>query len=197
MAKSSQFERITHEEYLRREAESPVKHDFIDGRMVEREIVAMAGGSPNHVEITPTLLRMLGVALRKQPCRPFGSDTLVHVDEIDRDYYPDAGVACPPNYLSETVGVIDNPTVVIEVLSPSSERDDRGDKFRDYRLLPTLQDYVLVSTKRATVEVFSRQADDSWNLRVFLPGTSAHLPSVGVDLPLDEIYENATFDDGA
>lgn len=197
MAKSSQFERITHEEYLRREAESPVKHDFIDGRMVEREIVAMAGGSPNHVEITPTLLRMLGVALRKKPCRPFGSDTLVHVDEIDRDYYPDAGVACPPNYLSETVGVIDNPTVVIEVLSPSSERDDRGDKFRDYRLLPTLQDYVLVSTKRATVEVFSRQADDSWNLRVFLPGTSAHLPSVGVDLPLDEIYENATFDDGA
>ena len=195
MAKSPTLERITHEEYLRREAESPVKHDFIDGVMVEREIVAMAGGSPNHVRITPSITRMLGNALRGKPCRPFDSDTLVHVEEIDRDYYPDAGVACPPNYLSETVGVIDNPTVIVEVLSPSSEREDRGDKFRDYRSLPSLQDYVLVATKRATVEVFSRQADGSWNLRVYLEGTTAHLPSIRVDLPLDEIYENATFDE--
>ena len=85
--------------------------------------------------------------------------------------------------------MIDNPTVIVEVLSPSSEKDDRGDKFRDYRLLSSLRDYVLVSTKRPAVEVFSRQDDGSWNLRVYVHGSTAHLPSVGVDLPLDELYE--------
>ena len=195
MAKLVTFERITREEYLRREALSPVKHDFIDGRMVEREIVSMAGGSPNHVEITPTLIGMLRTALRGKTCRPFGSDTLVHIEAIDRDYYPDAGVACPPNYLSDTVGEIDNPTVIVEVLSPSSEKNDRGDKFEDYRLLPSLRDYVLVSTRRRSVEVFSREEDDSWTLRIFVQSSTAHLPSVGVDLPLDELYENAVFNE--
>lgn len=194
MAQPAFTERITHEEFLRREAASPVKHHFIGGRMVEREVVAMAGGSPNHVRITPVLSRMLGVALRGKPCRPFDSDTLVRIEEVDQDYYPDAGVACPPNFLSDTVGVIDNPTVIVEVLSPSSEKDDRGDKFENYRLLPSLRDYVLVATKRPSVEVFSRQDDGSWNLRVYVHGATAHLPSVGVDLPLDELYENAVFD---
>ena len=77
------------------------------------------------------------------------------------------------------------------MLSPSSEKDDRGDKFADYRRLPSLRDYVLVSTKQPAVEVFSRQDDGSWSLRVYLRGTVAHLPSVGVDLPLDELYETA------
>ena len=197
MAQPASLERITHEEYLRREAVSPVKHHFIDGRMVEREIVSMAGGSPNHVRITPVLSRMLGNSLRGRTCQPFDSDTSVHIEAADRDYYPDAGIACPPNFLSETVGVIDNPTVVVEVLSPSSEKDDRGDKFRDYRLLPSLRDYVLVSTRRPTVEVFSLQDDGSWNLRVYVRGATAHLPSVGIDLPLDELYENALFDEAS
>lgn len=197
MAKSEAFERIPWAEYLRREAASSVKHHFIDGQMVEREVVAMAGGSPNHVRITPVITGMLRAALHGRTCKPFDSDTLVHIDEIDRDYYPDAGIACPPNYLSETVGVIDNPTVIFEVLSPSSEKDDRGDKFRDYRLLSSLRDYVLVSTKRPSVEVFSLQDDGSWNLRVYVHGATAHLPSVGLDLPLDELYENAVFDESA
>ncbi len=195
MANAASIDRITREEYLRREAASLVKHDFIDGRMVEREVVAMAGGSPNHVRITPVLTGMLHAALRGRTCQPFDSDTLVHIEEIDRDYYPDAGIACPPNFLSDTVGEIDNPTVIVEVLSPSSEKADRGDKFHDYRLLPSLRDYVLVSTKRASVEVFSRQDDGSWNLRVYVHGATAHLPSVGIDLSLDELYENAVFDE--
>lgn len=194
MAKPTSLERIGYDEYLRREEASPVKHDFVDGCMVERTVEAMAGGSPNHVRITPALMGMLRNALRGRECRAFDADTSIRVEDAGRNYRPDAGVACPPNFLSDRVGVIDNPVVLFEVLSPATERAERGDKFLDYRLLPSLRDYVLISSVRRMVEVFSRQEDGSWNLRIFIHGSVAHLPSVGIDLDLSELYEDATFE---
>lgn len=194
MAQPTSLERMTFEEYLRLEETSPVKHHFVRGRRIERFAEAMAGGSPNHVRITPSLSRILGSALRGRTCRSFDADTLIRVEEAGASYYADAGIACPPNFLSDRVGVIDNPTVIVEVLSPSSEKYDRGAKFHNYRLLPSLQDYVLVATDRPMVEVFSRQDDGSWNLRIFIHGATAHLPSVGIDLPLVELYEDAVFE---
>lgn len=191
----SSLEKISYEEYLRLEETSPVKHDFVRGQRVERNVEAMAGGSPNHVRITPVLTGMLRAALRGSKCRSFDSDTLVRIDEAGANYYPDAGIACPPNFVSDRVGVIDNPKAIFEVLSPSTEKFDRSEKFANYRLLPSLQDYVLVSTERRLVEVFSRQDDGSWVVRFYVHGATAHLPSVGIDLPLDELYEDAAFEE--
>lgn len=83
--------------------------------------------------------------------------------------------------------------MIFEVLLPSTANFDRGEKFDDYKTLPSLQDYVLIESDRARVEVFSRM-EDGWVQRVYLPGTFAHLPSLNIDLSPEELYENATID---
>ena len=116
------------------------------------------------------------------------------IDASGSGYYPDGAIACPPNDLNPQQGTYDNPVAVFEVLSPGTENFDRRDKADDYKALPSLQDYVLVESDRARVEVFSRLPDGRWAQSVFLAGSVVHLPSVGIDLPLDELYENAAFD---
>ena len=129
------------------------------------------GGKPQpRPDHAPRLSRTLGNALQGRTCRSFDADTMIRVEAADRGFYADAGIACPPNYLSDRVGVIDNPTVVIEVLSPGTEKHDRGEKFRNYRFLASLRDDVLIASDRRSVEVFSLQDDGSWNRRIFVHG---------------------------
>ena len=170
-------------EYLRREREAKTKHEYVAG-----SVCKMAGAGRNHIELTAALGFEVRTALRGKSCRNLDQDVKVWVAARDRYYYPDATISCPPNFVDDANGVIDNPTVVVEVLSPSTRTLDRGPKFADYRTLPTLRDYVLIDSEARKVEVFSL-IEGVWMVRAYAEGTAV-LPSVGVELDLDELYRH-------
>ena len=191
MAQAAPLTLVSLEEYLDLEETAVDKHELFRG-----QIYAMVGGSSNHGEIIDSLAQVCGRALRgKKPCRFISDNRKVVVKEEGSGYYPDGAVAYPPSYVSPSRGTYDNPTIVFEVLSPSTERFDRTDKADDYKSLSSLRDYVLIESEKVRVEVFSRLDEGGWVQRVYLPGTVAHVPSVGIDLPLSELYENAIFEE--
>ncbi len=176
--------RVTPEEYLAFERAAHEKHELIDG-----EIVAMSGGSPQHVLIANNIGGELRSLLRLGPCRVFGSDLRVQISDSDLYTYPDVTVVCEsPRFEDDRRDSLVNPLVIFEVLSDSTESYDRGEKFARYRTLPSLADYVLVSQKRPLVEHFHRQGDGSWLLRAFGAGERLPLPSLGCEIAVDEIY---------
>lgn len=138
---------------------------------------------------------LLHGALRERACRVFGQDMRVRIPGKDRDKYPDLSVACPPRLEDDHRDTLINPTVLIEVLSPSTEDYDRGGKFADYRTLPSLREYVLVHQDAVLLEHHARQSDGAWLLREVRVGT-LQLASVGCAIPLREIYARV-FDDPA
>ncbi|HEX4953460.1 MAG TPA: Uma2 family endonuclease [Thermoanaerobaculia bacterium] len=184
MAEPAVQHRVTPEEYLAFERAAPERHELIDG-----EVVAMSGGTRRHALIAGKLIRVLGNALLGRPCDVFGSDLRVRIPASDLYTYPDVSVVCGESRLEdEQDDTLENPLVIFEVLSDSTESYDRGEKFARYRTLPSLAEYVLVSQKRPLVEHFQRQGDGSWLLRTFEAGESMPLPALGCELAVDEIY---------
>lgn len=174
---------LSPEDYLARERAAATKSEFIDG-----QVVAMAGASFSHVTVSGNLHGHLFAKLRGGPCRVLTSD--MRVRALDDYFYPDVTVVCaPPNLGGPPADTLLNPTVIVEVLSPSTERLDRTIKFRAYRRIPSLQAYVLVAQDYAWVDCFRRQGD-VW---VFssLAGLDdvLELPELGCRLTLAEIYE--------
>lgn len=177
----------TFEEYLAQEEASLEKHEFYQGH-----ILAMAGGTIRHAWLASQVTFALVSQLGRGPCRVFSSDLRVRVLETGLSTYPDLSVVC---------GAIEgdpldrhailNPSVLVEVLSPGSERYDRGEKFDHYQKIPSLQDYVLVSTETRKIEVFHRSADGSWRYTRAGPGERARLDSLGLALDVDELYRDA------
>lgn len=149
----------TYEEYLALERDSPTKHEFVDG-----EIYAMAGGTPRHSALALRASAALENG-RAAGCTVFQSDLRVRVLATGRAAYPDATIICgpleydPADLRRETVT---NPTLLMEVLSRSTEDIDRISKRRDYQLIPSLQEYVLVSQKEQRVEVYRRSSGENW-----------------------------------
>lgn len=177
-------------EYLTFERASETKHEFIDG-----EIVAMAGGGRNHNEIIGNLFFHLRRMLAGGPCRPFLSETRVKAAGGRLYTYPDVSVVCgEAQFEDAALDTLLNPTVIIEVLSPSTESYDRGAKFRRYQTLPSLREYVLVGQDSAQVEHYVRQDDGSWRY-VIVEGLEARLmlPTPGVALALSDVYERVEF----
>lgn len=177
---------ITPEEYLRQEEDSLEKHEYFNG-----EIFMMAGGSHNHNEICSNISAETRVRLRGTSCRQFGSEAKLLVNENGLYTYPDAMLVCGDvQTTNDTTQVILNPTVIFEVYSPSSERYDRGEKFRLYRPLPSFQEYILVHQDRPYVEQQLRQDDGSWRT-YFVEGLeeTLNLRTVDLALPLRQIYE--------
>ena len=175
----------TPEEYLAYERQVEYKNEYIAG-----QIIAMSGGSREHALISGNLLAALKVQLRGQSCETYGSDMRVKVTTRGMYTYPDLTVACNKPQFEDAHGdTLLNPTVIIEVLSPSTERYDRGAKFGYYRALPSLQEYLLVAQDQALVEHFVRAGDD-WVLHVADDLTAVvQLPSIGCALPLAEVYD--------
>jgi Uma2 family endonuclease len=178
---------ITHdytaEEYLALERQAEYKSEYIDG-----QIVAMSGGSFAHSVIAVNLGGTLLNLLHRTPCYVVNSDMRVRVDP--RLYtYPDATVICDEPELEDAEqDTLLNPTVIFEVLSPSTEAYDRGEKFRRYQRIPSLRQYVLVSQNQPTIEVFTRQGD-FWTYRQATGlDASIHLESVDCTLALGEVY---------
>lgn len=175
------------------EREAPNKHEFWAG-----EVFAMAGASYAHNLIVSNLIQLIGAALRDSPCVVLPSDLRVHVPASKGYVYPDLSIVCGgPDFLGEARDVIANPRVIVEVLSESTERFDRGDKFSGYRSLPSLSDYLLVGQTRARVEHYAREDESAgWLLREHGPGSSLQLSGVEAALAIDEIYRHVEFQAG-
>ncbi|MEM9691491.1 MAG: Uma2 family endonuclease [Myxococcota bacterium] len=174
--------RYTYAEYLAYERDSALKHEFDGG-----EILAMAGGSRRHNALASRVSAALERG-RQSGCIAFQSDQRVRVLATGRAMYPDATLVCGPiegDPADVTGATITNPTVLIEVLSPSTETDDRGGKWQHYQQLESLQEYVLVSQEQARVEHYWR-TDEGWRYEVTTEGTRTL--RCGVVLDLDHLY---------
>lgn len=180
-------QRYTFDEYVQLEETSPVKHEFLDGN-----VWAMAGGSPDHAGIAANVSMSLGIQLRDRPCRVFSSDLRIRVTETGLGTYPDLSVVCgqleldPADPKKQTVT---NPRVIVEILSPSTEAYDRGEKLSHYKRIPSIEDIVLIAHDRRQIEVWRREPN-GWLLTVVHDGGSAELHSVDCRLALDDVYRN-------
>lgn len=176
---------LTAAEYLAIERAAAFKSEFHDG-----EMFAMAGASREHNGVKENLIVELGSRLRGGPCRTFSSDQRVRVDATGAYTYPDIVLVCGPGeYDPLDRDTLVNPTAIVEVLSPSTEAYDRGGKFRQFRTIPTLRDYVLVSQHEPVVERFTRQPDGVWTLTTFAgPDAILELTCVAVRVPLADVY---------
>jgi Uma2 family endonuclease len=176
--------RITPEEYLARDRAAATRCEYYDGQMY-----SMAGGSYIHAQLMSNLLVALGLALRGSPCAATQSDARLRISE--RAYvYPDIMVICGgPRFAHDQRDTVTNPTVIVEVLSKTSEAHDRGYKFALYSTLPTLQEYVLVSQWEKRVEVLRRQPEGKWLLTVFTEDDICGFESIGCQVPLADIYD--------
>jgi Uma2 family endonuclease len=186
MTTSLPYERhhYTYEEYLAYERDSALKHEFDDG-----EIFAMAGGSPRHSALASRISAALENT-RPAGCTAFQSDMRVRVLATGKATYPDASMVCGPieiDAADRSATTITNPTLLVEVLSPTTEDVDRGTKWRDYQLIPSLQEYVLIS-QEPRVEIYRRIASGNWEYLDVREGV-ATLAS-GVTLDLAKLYEN-------
>jgi Uma2 family endonuclease len=184
---SQQQPTCTPEEYLARERMAQEKHEFFDGH-----IYAMSGASRSHVRITANLIAALHGQLRSRGCDLFTGDMRVSVSQTGLYTYPDATVVCgQAQFADDAFDVLLNPTVVVEVLSPSTESYDRGRKFEHYMRLASLREYVLITQDRMRVERFTRAADGRGWVLSAAEGVEAslELPSIGCVLRLADLYE--------
>ncbi len=180
---------ITPAEYLTFERTAEFRHEFVGG-----EILAMAGGTPAHSLIAANLIREIGNALRGSACRTYTNDLRIAAPAGEMYTYPDLSVVCgEPQFDPADADTLINPTLLVEVLSPSTESWDRGGKFAYYRRIPSLKEYLLVSQDRPRVERYLRQGED-WLLTEF-SGRDAVLTlgSVPAQVSLAEIYARVAF----
>jgi Uma2 family endonuclease len=182
----------TIEEYVRREATAGEKHEFHDG-----DIQAMSGGSPEHSLIIMNTSSAIHTRLRGKPYRNYESNLRIRIPSVRRYVYADGSIFCAPlEYDPEDPSrqSVVNPRVIIEVLSPTTEAYDRGEKFSQYRRLDSLIEYVLISQSEALVETFVRREAGAWLMTPFSGLESvAKLQGVEIDLPLSEIYAGVEF----
>ena len=166
-------------------------------RCLNGEIFAMTGGTPEHADLAASVIRELGIQLRGRSCRVYTSDLRIRVLATGLGTYPDASVVCGPLERDPAdKNTVVNPVVLIEVLSDSTERYDRGEKFAHYRRIPSLQEYVLVSQLEHRIEVFRRNGDGTWTWSEALEPGSAKLSSISCELSVEAIYAGV-FEDEA
>lgn len=175
---------FSYAEYLRREEDTELRHEWLDG-----EVFALAGGSPTHANLIAEVTYALRNALGRGPCRVFTADLRVRVRETGLATYPDVTVVCgEPELDAEDENTVTNPTVLVEVLSPSTEAYDRGKKLQHYQQIPSLRHVLLVSQDARRIEVVSRSDAGEWSTRVFDDATPIELPGIGARISLDGVY---------
>jgi Uma2 family endonuclease len=175
---------ISEETYLEEERKATTKSEFYQG-----EIFAMAGATKEHNKIVASIIIAVGQFLKDRQCSIFPSDIRVHVEENTLYTYPDITIACEEEkYLDDTFDTLLNPTVLFEVLSPSTEDYDRGTKFKLYRAIPSLQNYVMISSTEMLAEVYTRSGD-TWILTTAKSKEDKiHISAIEYDLPLADVY---------
>ncbi len=181
--------KLTAEEYLAIDRAAEYKSEFFDG-----EIVAMSGGSLRHSRLQVNLAASMHNALRGSSCQAFSADLRVRV--APRIYtYPDLTIVCgEPKLADDRQDILLNPTIIFEVLSPSTERYDRGIKAEYYRGIESLRDYIVVAQDRIHVEQYTRADDHLWTLRDHdALASTLRIDSIGTSIPLAAIYERIEF----
>jgi Uma2 family endonuclease len=172
----------TEEDYLLLEAQSPTRHEFVDG-----EIFAMAGAKPGHNQTTAAVLGALVALVRGGQCRAFTSDQRIFVPTTGLYTYADGGVACGKWQIHSDGMALLNPVLLYEVLSPSTEDYDRGAKLDHYRQIVSLRHVLLIEQPSRCVTHHHRDDDGAWATHVFQSG-SVDLSDLGGTVALDEIY---------
>lgn len=179
---------VTQEQYLERERAADFKSEYYAG-----QIFAMSGGTAPHSIIGGNIHGLFWLQLRDHDCTAFNSDMRVKVSPTGLFTYPDVSVVCGEiKYADETNDLLENPVLIVEVLSPSTQHYDRGEKFAHYQRLQSLTDYLLVSAHVMRVEHFVRQGDDQWLLTMHHgPDAVVGIASLGCELRLSDIYRRA------
>jgi Uma2 family endonuclease len=186
--------RLSEEEYLAFERQAETKHEYLDG-----EVFAMTGASRRHNRLAANLALMLGLQLRGRPCELYIADMRVRVAATGLYTYPDLVVVCgEPRFGDAELDTLLNPTLLVEILSPSTEATDRGRKFAHYRRLDSLAEVLLIAQDRVAVEHYSRrpaQPEAGWHLAEAMQlEDRLVLASIGCELPLAEVYERVLGD---
>ena len=171
------------EDFLHWESLQAEKHEFIQG-----EVFAMGGARREHVVVAGNVFALLKQHLRGTPCQPYIADMKLRIEMLDAFFYPDVMVSCHEND-RQAEQYLSHPTVIIEVLSDSTEAYDRGAKFAAYRLLPSLKEYMLVDIKAQRLEIFRRTDNDDWLLHVCEASENGFLTSLEVNLNLEDVFE--------
>ncbi|GEA26429.1 hypothetical protein MiAbW_00982 [Microcystis aeruginosa NIES-4325] len=190
MLTSSPPKTLSLEEYRNLETSAETKHEYHDG-----EIIEMTGGSINHNSILINLIVLLKLALRGTNYRLQSSDLRLWIPQYNRGLYPDLMIiAGEPLFSDNRNDEILNPCLIIEVLSPSTSGYDRGDKFRYYRSIPQLNQYLLVSQGEILIESYRKTSENNWLLQEYTPGRGIiSLDSLEISLNLADIYEGINF----
>jgi len=198
MSALPQDTRLTETEYFALLEDSLHRDDGMKYELIDGYVYAMSGASANHVRITTNLVTQLNIASRGTPCEVFDSDMSVKAQTDTHYYFPDVSVVCGEAQFVEdaSVAMLLNPTLLIEVLSPTSEIRDRTTKFATYRRLESLQTYVLVSQNAPYIECYTRRGDGSWLYTTANDlSASVALEPLKLSLALADVYERVTFPD--
>lgn len=179
----------TYEDYLSAQERSDVKLEYCDG-----EVFAMAGGTPAHADLAASITRLLGNAFLGQ-CRVSSSDLKVRIESTDLTTYPDVTVVCGERtYSPKDAHAVTNPTLLVEVTSPSTEDYDRGEKLSHYKQLPSLQAVVFVSHRSQRITVLERQSN-GFHEHEFRAGEEVKLESPALSFLVDDLYAGITLDE--
>ena len=176
---------FTPEQYLQLERESTIKHEYKQGL-----VFAMAGAKKSHITIVGNVSGLFFNHFRgDESCYFYANDVKVRFLEGDGYYYPDVAVTCDEQDNDLSDSYIEHPKLIIEVLSDSTEGFDRGDKFSDYKTIPTLEEYVLIHQKQVLVEKFLKKGDNLWSTEVYRGGDRVELQSIAFSCPIEFLYE--------
>jgi len=189
MIANPQARGFTPDEYLAWEREQPIRHEYIDGA-----VYAMTGGTLPHNDIAVNLTTILRTTLRGTGCKVRMSDAKVRVSAQGPYFYPDVVVSCDERD-RRAVEAIQYPKLIIEVLSPSTAGFDRGDKFKFYRRIPTLEEYVLIDSEKVGIDCYRKTSGGKWELTVYPEdaGDILELVSLNFQCPLALVYEEVEF----
>ncbi len=174
---------MTVSEFLAWDARQPIRHEFVRG-----EIFAMAGADERHVTLSLNVAMALRTHLRGTPCRTFITDMKLRVEAADCFFYPDVMVCCSAADATDPL-IKREPSLVVEVLSPSTAAYDRGEKFAAYRLLPSLREYLLVDTESRRCDLYRKGEDGLWVLHPFEPGQAVQLDCVGLTVSAEALWD--------
>ncbi|MCB0104629.1 MAG: Uma2 family endonuclease [Caldilineaceae bacterium] len=185
LALKAEVHTYTHDEYLALEEHADTKSEYFKG-----QIFAMSGGSVNHSRIAVNVMVELGNDLQTTPCEPFNSDLRIWIRAHDLFTYPDISVICGnPDFYHTRTDTVTNPVVIFEVLSPSTQDYDRGQKFECYRSIPSLRDYVIIHQEKIAVEHHHKVGLNRWLLTEYTdPDETLLIESIDFALPIRRIY---------
>ena len=187
MAASSSW--ITPEQYLKQERETETRSEYLNGRVLARAL-----SNANHNMIAVNIGAELHCQFKNRPNQVYTSQMRVHIKGVGKYAYPDVSVVCgEAQFEDEEVDTLLNPTILFEILSPTTEAYDRGGKFAHYRRIPTLQEYVMVAQNQPLVEHYARHGEQ-WTLTEYRSfEATLELPSIQCRIPLTEIYDKVAF----